>query len=70
MASYSAINEDPMHIVDLLNTELKQNLHFDGFIISDYNAVIKAAFQGLPTTTKFIDINEAYKRSFNSGVDM
>lgn len=43
MASYSAINEDPMHVLNLLNVELKQNLHFDGFIISDYNAVLKAA---------------------------
>lgn len=44
MISYSAINELPMSISELINIDLKQKLGFDGFIISDYNAAIKVAF--------------------------
>lgn len=44
MISYSAINELPMHISTAINAELKNKLGFDGFVISDYNAILKVAF--------------------------
>ncbi|CAD8093286.1 unnamed protein product [Paramecium sonneborni] len=70
MVSYSAINELPMSISDLINVDLKQKYKFDGFIISDYNAAIKVAYQGLPTTHTKMTIEDAYTISFNSGMDM
>lgn len=44
MVSYSAINDLAMSINPLMNTLLKGTYGFDGFLISDYNAVRKTAY--------------------------
>lgn len=45
MVSYSAINDIAMSINPmLLQGELKNKLGFDGFLISDYDAIGKVAF--------------------------
>lgn len=70
MVSYSAINDLAMSINPLMNTLLKGTYGFDGFLISDYNAVRKTAYQGLPTTNITMPEDEAYIKSFENGMDM
>lgn len=69
MVSYSAINDVPMSIHPYVNSRLKADfdadtnpygLGFTGFVISDYNSVWKAAYQGLPTTNITMEIKDAY----------
>jgi beta-glucosidase-like glycosyl hydrolase len=45
MISYDAINDVPMSIHPYINSELKNvdKLNFEGFVISDYDSVIKTA---------------------------
>lgn len=50
MASYSAINYVPLASGPFLNAILRQNLKFDGFVISDYSEVDKLSAQYLPTS--------------------
>ena len=49
MCSYSAINWFPMAISPMTDMLLRQKLKFDGFVISDYNELIKMIYQQLPT---------------------
>ena len=61
MASYSSWNGDKLHGHDYLLTDvLKNELGFEGFIISDWKGVDQVAE----------DYREAVKRSVNAGIDM
>lgn len=75
MISYDAINGLAMSIHPLINDLLKKStdeggLGFEGFVISDYNSVIKTAEVALPRESEAIELEEAYAVSFNVGVDM
>ncbi len=75
MCAYNAINDVPMSVNEpFLNQILKQGkgsgILYDGFVVSDYEAVAKAALQGLPTTPNHMPYEEAVKRSIESGMDM
>lgn len=50
MASYSAINFVPLASGTYLNSILKGDLSFDGFVISDYSEIEKLSAQYLPTS--------------------
>ena len=43
MISYDSINDVPMSIHPYIKSELKEKLNFEGFVISDYDSVIKTA---------------------------
>lgn len=61
MASYSSWNGQKMHAHDyLLTNVLKDELGFDGFIVSDWKGVDQV----------HEDYREAVKRSINAGIDM
>ncbi len=72
MSSYSAINGVGMVINSaLLIGKLKDELGFDGFVISDYGEVQKVRGQGLPTD--WIKFDSDYKSTcmiIAAGVDM
>lgn len=75
MVSYDAINGVAMSIHPKVNDVLKKEtreggLGFEGFVISDYNSVIKTAEVDLPRESEKITLEEAYTQSFNVGVDM
>jgi beta-glucosidase len=71
MVSYSAINDIAMSInTDLLQGRLKDESDFDGFLISDYDAVGKVSSQGKPTTGVKMPLQQAYLMSLNAGMDM
>lgn len=57
MASYSAINFVPLSTGSYLNSILRNQLGFDGFVISDYNEVDKVAGQYLPTSLEIMKKN-------------
>lgn len=44
MVSYSAINNVAMSLSPLMTDRLKEELKFDGFLISDYDAIGKASY--------------------------
>lgn len=50
MASYSAINFVPLAAGPFLQSILRNDLGFDGFVISDYSELDKLANQYLPTS--------------------
>lgn len=71
MVSYSAINDIAMSInTALLQGKLKDEAGFDGFLISDYDAVGKVANQGKPTTGVKMSLKQAYLMTLNAGMDM
>lgn len=75
MISYDAINGLAMSINPAVNDKLKKvtregGLGFEGFVISDYNSVIKTAEVDLPRESEKITLEDAYAESFNVGVDM
>ena len=71
MPSYSGINWLPMAISPLLKTVLRDTLKFDGFVISDYNEVVKCIYQQLPTDLQsFQNLDEAISTITNAGMDM
>jgi beta-glucosidase len=75
MCAYNAIDNIPMSINELfLNQMLKQGMHtdipYDGFVVSDYEGISKAASQGLPTTSERIPYEVSVKRALESGMDM
>ena len=43
---------------------------FDGFLISDYDAIGKVSGQGLPTSGVKMSLKNAYLMSLNAGMDM
>lgn len=57
MVSYDAINGVAMSVHPFVNSKLKASvedggLGFEGFVISDYNSVIKTALVDLPRVSK------------------
>ncbi|CAD8161610.1 unnamed protein product [Paramecium octaurelia] len=75
MVSYDAINGVAMSVHPFVNEKLKAatedgGLGFEGFVISDYNSVIKTAQVDLPRNSQKMPLNQAYAESFNVGVDM
>ncbi|CAD8172306.1 unnamed protein product [Paramecium pentaurelia] len=75
MVSYDAINGVAMSVHPFVNSILKASereggLGFEGFVISDYNSVIKSASFDLPRESQKIPLDKAYADSFNVGVDM
>lgn len=75
MVSYDAINGVAMSVHPFVNSKLKAKvadggLEFEGFVISDYNSVIKTAQDDLPRDSVKMPLNKAYADSFNVGVDM
>jgi beta-glucosidase len=62
MASYSSFNGTKMHYHKYLLTDvLKNELGFNGFIVSDYDGI---------DTTKTMTYSEAIKLGINAGIDM
>ncbi len=57
MASYSAVNFVPMASGPYLNSILRKDLGFDGFVISDYNEIEKLSAQYLPTSYEIMQKN-------------
>lgn len=83
MVSYSGINQGPPFDIDdsvpmSINPALLQNYingdtlgtPFNGFIVSDFNSIEKAATQGLPTTGTKIPFPDALTIAVNGGIDM
>ncbi len=83
MVSYSGVNTMPPFNDDdsvpmSINSTLLQDYvdgdtlgtPFDGFLVSDFNGVGKAANQGLPTTGTKIPFEDALTRAVNGGIDM
>jgi len=83
MVSYSGVNRDPPYNIDnsvpmSINTPLLQNyldgdtlgMPFEGFFVSDFNSIEKAATQGPPTTGMKIPFPEALTTAVNSGLHM
>ena len=70
MPSYSAINFMPLHEGSLIGALLKDELKFDGFVISDDGAINFCANQGLPTFLGKMGTNESTATMISSGVDM
>ncbi|CAD8082812.1 unnamed protein product [Paramecium primaurelia] len=75
MVSYDAINGVAMSVHPFVNSILKAStedggLGFEGFVISDYNSVIKTALIDLPRQSQKMPLDKAYADSFNVGVDM
>lgn len=50
--------------------KLKDEEGFSGFIISDYDERPKVAYQGLPTSTIKMSINQSTCTIINAGIDM
>ena len=70
MASYSAVNFVPMAAGPYLNSILRKDLGFDGFVISDYNEIEKLSGQYLPTSYEIMQKNESVATMFAAGIDM
>jgi len=70
MPSFSAINFMTLSSGSFLQKILNDDLEFDGFIVSDYNAINFCSFQGLPTSFAHMSRNESIATMFTSGVDM
>lgn len=71
MCSYSAINWVPLTLSPLLLKTLRNDLDFDGFIISDYDELTKVRKQKLPTSfQKMDDMNSSAASILNAGIDM
>lgn len=71
MASYSSVNFVPNQFNSmLLMGVLREEEGFGGFVISDYDDIIRAQRMSLPRT--FINVTEgdAYALMVNSGIDM
>jgi beta-glucosidase len=83
MVSYSGVNPMPPFddstsvpmsinqplLATYLNGEFLSR-PFDGFVLSDFNGIEKAANQGLPTTATMIPLAEAFPLGVNGGIDM
>eukprot|EP00919_Chromeraceae_sp_WS-2016_P063742 GHVR01150868.1.p1 GENE.GHVR01150868.1~~GHVR01150868.1.p1 ORF type:complete len:199 (+),score=12.62 GHVR01150868.1:490-1086(+) len=70
MCSYSSINWVPLSLSPSLQTILRQNLNFDGFVISDYDELNKNCDQGLPTDFQNMQLNESLSHMLAAGIDM
>ena len=75
MVSYSAINNIAMSINGaLIDGVLKNGIYdgvpFEGFAISDYDAIGKVANQGWPTTNIHMSVFDSMVNIINAGVDM
>lgn len=70
MASYSAINFVPLASGTYLNSILKGDLNFDGFVISDYSEIEKLSAQYLPTSLETMRKNESVATMLAAGIDM
>ncbi|MCC6712129.1 MAG: glycoside hydrolase family 3 C-terminal domain-containing protein [Candidatus Dadabacteria bacterium] len=83
MVSYSGVNTTPPFNIDdsvpmSINTPLLEGYldgellgtPFDGFLVSDFNGIEKAATQGPPTTGTKIPFEDALTIAINSGMHM
>jgi beta-glucosidase len=83
MVSYSGVNTTPPFNIDdsvpmSINLTILQNYlngdflgtPFNGFVLSDFNSVEKAANQGLPTTGTTIPFEDALTMAINGGMHM
>lgn len=71
MCSYSAINYLPMAFSPLINSHLRNQLKFDGFVIGDYDELNKVIYNQLPSGFQtFFGLNESISTIFNAGTDM
>lgn len=71
MCSYSAINYLPMAFSPLLKIHLRDQLKFDGFVIGDYNEIVKIIYQQLPTDLQTVPgPSESASTIMNAGTDM
>ena len=71
MVSYSAINWLPNAISPAINTILRQNLGFDGFVISDYDEMQRIINQQLPTNFNIMNGTwDSVTTMMNAGIDM
>ena len=83
MVSYSGVNtmppfDDSTSVPMSINPPLLQTylngdflgVPFDGFVLSDFNGIEKAANQGLPTTATKIPLDQAFPLGVNGGIDM
>ncbi|MCI0454159.1 MAG: glycoside hydrolase family 3 C-terminal domain-containing protein [Candidatus Dadabacteria bacterium] len=83
MVSYSGINTMPPFNIDdsvpmSINSTLLQSYlngdflgsSFNGFLLSDFNGIEKAANQGLPTTGTKIPFEDALTTAINGGIHM
>lgn len=75
MCAYNAVDNIAMSINErLLHNVLKEgtytNMPYDGFVVSDYEAVTKVALQGLPTTPLHTSYEDAILRAVRAGLDM
>ena len=71
MVSYSAINWLPNAISPAINTILRENLGFDGFVISDYDEMQRIINQQLPTNFNIMNGTwDSVTTMMNAGIDM
>lgn len=70
MPSFSGINFIPLSEGSYIKKILRDDLDFDGFVISDYDAINYCAVQGLPASFGRMRQNESTFTMFSSGVDM
>ena len=71
MCSYSAINWLPMALSPFLLNTLRNDLNFDGFVISDYDELNRIKDQKLPTSFQTMDdLNQTASSILNAGIDM
>ena len=71
MCSYSAKNWLPMALSPFLLNTLRKELNFDGFIMGDYDQLIRIKGQKLPTSFQTMDdTNQNTTSVFNAGIEM
>jgi beta-glucosidase len=71
MVSYSAVNWIPNAIGSAIGTYLRQNLNFDGFVISDYDEMQRVINQCLPTNFNIMNGTwDSVTTMLNAGIDM
>lgn len=75
MCGYNAVDNVAMSIHELLLSQVLKNgkftnMPYDGFVVSDYEAIAKVASQGLPTTPLRTNYEDAIMRGVRAGLDM
>lgn len=75
MSAYNAVENIPMclhqHLLwDVLKQGKYTHMPYEGFVVSDYDAIEKAAKQGPPTTTHYMQEKAAITHALLAGNDM